>query len=157
MSEISVETGLPVLPEDDLFWRVGEPRHHGIMFTEPPGAYIAIVGRTKLISTVERTIPLLFGLEIGFGTKPSISFQEKEIVRIPIERITTVDADVYNADEDEKIGIKEVTHSVRIYGEELTAELILEHAEKALKRYYEITKSRALLGDYPPKRLNTEV
>jgi len=152
---INLETGLPELQNENLFWRVDENDYSmfRMTFGGEPQARVKIIESVKVTRKVPNVFFTLFGKwEIGHGEKTVTEIQEVERVSVPIYRYEVGDEDLYN-DDDEKIGVKEVRKGFRVSGDDLTPELILEHAKDALKRYNEINVSRAYLGDYPPKKL----
>lgn len=150
MSEISVKTGLPELPKENLFWRVGETKDQGIFSFTESGAYIAIVEIQEIRIDKVRYIPIPF-YQIPFGVKTKTDIKEVTVVYRNITATAMVDSDDYS--DLEEPGSKQIKQVYRVQADDLTPELILEHAELALIRYLEVTKSRGYLGDYPPKTL----
>lgn len=153
MTNISITTGLPELPKDNLFWRVGAatPSRNFFLFGHS-GASISIVETVKSETLEMQYIRLPFGLKIPRGHKTLVDYTENTIVRTPIITEELVDTTLYD-DNDEPKGITQTKERNNVEGDDLTPELILEHAHKTLARYHEITKSRGYLGDYPPKTL----
>ena len=122
---------------------------------EDGGAYISIVERVPVTRDVPQHINLPFGRKIQRKAKVTVTIEDKVFVTVSIVKNELVDTKVYD-DNGEERGVKQVMDRTRVSGDDLTPELILEAANEALSRYHEITKSRAYLGDYPPKNLVTE-
>jgi hypothetical protein len=152
---ISVETGLPELPKDEMFWRVVEKNDmagFGI-FGNGPTAYVQLVERIRITKMVPNVLFTLFGKwKFEYGERPEANEHDYVHVSSAVYKYDIVTEDFYD-DSDTKIGVKDVRKGRRISGDDLTPELILSHAEDALKRYHEINKSRGYLGDYPPKNI----
>lgn len=155
--EISELTGLPKLPEGQ-FWRVEDakaPRFLEPFGGRPVGVDVVIMRSKQVGKTQDKIIHLPFGMEFAWGYETVLVDEEEVLFREAVVRIETSHTNVYDAD-DNLIGIRDVDREVPVNGGELTAELIFTACEKALVRQAAIQKSKAYLGDYPPKHIDRE-
>lgn len=153
---VDFATGMPLLPKEDMFWRVSEKGALSdlrmiSMFDGPPQAVVQLVEVVTTKVVRKKTFDILWW-SFNYGEWAAV--ETREVVRVSenVYSYEVVAKDFYDED-DNLIGKKEVREGSRVTGDDLTPELIYEHAEKALERYYEMTKSRGYLGDYPPKKL----
>lgn len=155
MNELNKTTGLPVLP-DGQFWRVREVDESYFGFRMPTtSTYVEIVEKMT-VTKIEDKIYRFLGLEIAWGTEPKTVETEVVIYQEPIYYTKTVTQDVFDT-EGEKIGIRDVEMWETAKTEELTADLILEAAKRALVKLATNNKARGYLGDYPPKSIRGDV
>lgn len=128
-------TGLPELPDPNMFWNVEE-----LYWNERTNAKVTVELMMKKEEVIidQKVRPFYLW---PFGGK------YENIFRKVSSDVILVSEGVFT----EHDGLK---RPVFIF--ELTPELILEHAEKALDRYFTLEKARGLLGKYPPKTLNKE-
>lgn len=149
-----VSTGLPELP-DNLFWRVG-----GRVDRED-GVYLSFFGgRSPNNASVSIMEPYTVW-EVPKNKKGKFK-KNAEPVEVHKERTlhyewvtVTEDYEVNVLDEDDELkGVKTKTRVINVTPDNITPELVLETAQKALDRYNEILVARSYLGDYPPKNLD---
>ena len=152
--EISILTGLPELPEGQ-FWRVEGNRSALFnMFGSETYAYVTIVRKREVHSTREREYRIpLFDAVFTWGTEPYTEVVEDELISMAVIKTVIKPVNVYDEDGVEKIGVRDEEVEERVTIDNLTPDLILETAKRALARLNEINTSHELIGDYPPKKL----
>ncbi len=141
---LDVETGLPVLPENQ-FWRVKEREAGWWDSGLPPYVEVELVERVKFDHRRRRTF---LGIPLGYHAWEVVT-KETVIAR------QSLWSDLKTPD---NYAGRSVWHNGTSYyavtPDSIEPEWIIRAAEKALDEYETKEASKKLLGDYPPKSLN---
>lgn len=148
MTDIDLATGLPKL-EEDQFWRVNDKDPNWYHFS-----YVAVELVEKTISQKRHKRKFL-GMSFGWEPWKDVEGEQvlvSEVLWDPKQRVPN---DYTGASvKVERLANGQFGGDFRaIRRDEVTPELILAAAERAIKRYELRKKSKKLFGDYPPKKL----